>query len=286
MWAEDELAARAGPHHRRVAVLVGAAPGLRGPVAGPGARTAAGCCKALTFQPSGAVVAAATTSLPEGRGRRAQLGLPLLLGARRQLHDGGAVGRGLPGRGRRLLRLHGHRGRLGGRAPSRRCRSCSASAASTTSPSARSPTCRGWRDSRPVRVGNGAWDQQQVDVYGELLGAAQPADRPAAPTSTRTPARSSARLADAAAVRWREPDQGIWEVRGEPRHFLYSKVMCWVALDRAIALAELHRRRRPRGALAARSRRDRRDRRSRRAGATPPARSPSTSAPTPWTRPT
>jgi len=45
--------------------------------------------------------------------------------------------------------------------------------------------------------------------------------------------------ADAAAVRWREADQGIWEVRGEPRHFLYSKVMCWVALDRAIAMAEL-----------------------------------------------
>jgi GH15 family glucan-1,4-alpha-glucosidase len=45
--------------------------------------------------------------------------------------------------------------------------------------------------------------------------------------------------ADAAAVRWREADQGIWEVRGEPRHFLYSKVMCWVALDRAIAMADL-----------------------------------------------
>jgi GH15 family glucan-1,4-alpha-glucosidase len=95
---------------------------------------------------------------------------------------------------------------------------------------------RGWRNSRPVRVGNGAWDQQQVDVYGELLGAvARLADQlPALDEDTRWFLRS---CADTAAVRWRDRDQGIWEVRGEPQHFLYSKVMCWVALDRAIALA-------------------------------------------------
>jgi GH15 family glucan-1,4-alpha-glucosidase len=99
---------------------------------------------------------------------------------------------------------------------------------------------RGWRDSRPVRVGNGAWDQRQVDVYGELLGAAlRLADQlPALDEETRW---FLAACADTAAARWRDRDQGIWEVRGEPQHFLYSKVMCWVALDRAIALApELH----------------------------------------------
>jgi len=96
---------------------------------------------------------------------------------------------------------------------------------------------RGWRDSRPVRVGNGAWDQQQVDVYGELLGAAaRLADQlDHVDDETR---RFLVACADTAAVRWRDRDQGIWEVRGEPRHFLYSKVMCWVALDRAIALAD------------------------------------------------
>ena len=95
----------------------------------------------------------------------------------------------------------------------------------------------GWRDSRPVRVGNGAWEQQQVDVYGELLGAAHRlADQISAMDDDLR--RFLVALADAAAVRWRETDQGIWEVRGEPRHFLYSKVMCWVALDRAIALAD------------------------------------------------
>jgi GH15 family glucan-1,4-alpha-glucosidase len=95
---------------------------------------------------------------------------------------------------------------------------------------------RGWRDSRPVRVGNGAWNQRQVDVYGELLGAAaRLSDQlPAIDEETRWFLTA---CADTAAVRWRDRDQGIWEVRGEPRHFLYSKVMCWVALDRAIALA-------------------------------------------------
>src|SRR5690348_9984324 len=94
----------------------------------------------------------------------------------------------------------------------------------------------GWRDSRPVRVGNGAWQQQQVDVYGEILAAAHRLTRQLQELDEDS-RRFLAGLADAAAVRWREPDQGIWEVRGEPRHFLHSKVMCWVALDRAIALA-------------------------------------------------
>jgi GH15 family glucan-1,4-alpha-glucosidase len=98
------------------------------------------------------------------------------------------------------------------------------------------PHLAGWRDSRPVRVGNGAWSQQQIDVYGELLDAAhQLADY-------LIDLDDDVRgflvvLADSAARRWREPDRGIWEVRGEPRHFVYSKVMCWVALDRAIKLA-------------------------------------------------
>jgi GH15 family glucan-1,4-alpha-glucosidase len=96
----------------------------------------------------------------------------------------------------------------------------------------------GWRDSRPVRVGNGAWNQQQVDVYGELLGAAYQLRDYLESIDDQTRSFLIA-CADAAAVRWREADQGIWEVRGEPRHFLYSKVMCWVALDRAIAMAEL-----------------------------------------------
>jgi GH15 family glucan-1,4-alpha-glucosidase len=94
----------------------------------------------------------------------------------------------------------------------------------------------GWRDSRPVRVGNGAWEQRQLDVYGELLGAVHRLSDQVGPLDETTSGFLVA-LADAAAARWHERDQGIWEVRGEPRHFLYSKLMCWVALDRAIAMA-------------------------------------------------
>jgi alpha,alpha-trehalase len=98
------------------------------------------------------------------------------------------------------------------------------------------PHLAGWRDSRPVRVGNGAWTQRQLDVYGELLGAAQ---RLVQQLGELDPVaqRFLAAAADTAARRWKEKDQGIWEIRGEPRDFLYSKLMCWVALDRAIALA-------------------------------------------------
>ena len=95
---------------------------------------------------------------------------------------------------------------------------------------------RGWRDSRPVRVGNGAWNQRQLDVYGELLGAAE---RLVAQLGEIEPIIRSFLItaADAAAMRWKEKDQGIWEIRGAPRDFLYSKLMCWAALNRAIDLA-------------------------------------------------
>jgi GH15 family glucan-1,4-alpha-glucosidase len=98
------------------------------------------------------------------------------------------------------------------------------------------PHLAGWRGSRPVRVGNGAWNQRQLDVYGELLNAAWRLVEQLGELDPVTRRFMSA-AADTAAARWTEKDQGIWEVRGAPRDFLYSKLMCWVALDRAIALA-------------------------------------------------
>ena len=118
------------------------------------------------------------------------------------------------------------------------------------------PNLEGWRDSAPVRVGNGAWNQRQLDVYGELLGAvyrlsdhvfdstsrvgptADPDKWGAPPDLAPATRRFFVELADTASRRWTEKDQGIWEIRGEPRDFLYSKLMCWVALDRAVALAD------------------------------------------------
>ena len=119
------------------------------------------------------------------------------------------------------------------------------------------PHLKGWRGSVPVRVGNGAWNQRQLDVYGELLSAvyrlsdhvfddasrrvgplAAPDKWGAPPDLVPATRRFFVQLADTAARRWREKDQGIWEIRGEPRDFLYSKLMCWVALDRAVALVD------------------------------------------------
>ena len=94
----------------------------------------------------------------------------------------------------------------------------------------------GWRDSRPVRVGNGAWSQRQLDGYGNVLLAAHRLRGQLARMSDTT-RHFLAEIADAAATRWQEPDQGIWEMRTPPQHYLHSKLMCWAALDRAIDLA-------------------------------------------------
>jgi GH15 family glucan-1,4-alpha-glucosidase len=94
----------------------------------------------------------------------------------------------------------------------------------------------GWRGSRPVRVGNGAWNQVQLDVYGELLNAIHVYNARLGDLHPEIRA-FIADLADTAARRWHERDSGIWEMRGDPLHHLSSKVMCWTALDRAVKLA-------------------------------------------------
>jgi alpha,alpha-trehalase len=95
---------------------------------------------------------------------------------------------------------------------------------------------RGWRDSAPVRVGNGAWGQTQLDVYGELLDALHLYHAQLGELHPEIQ-RFIADLADTAARRWKEKDAGMWEMRGETRHHLSSKVLCWTALDRAVKLA-------------------------------------------------
>jgi GH15 family glucan-1,4-alpha-glucosidase len=189
----------------------------------------------LTYQPSGAIVAAATTSLPESVGgernwdyrfawvRDASFTLEALWVAACPdeamdffgfMATAAAAGVG-PGIPLQIMFGVGAEHDLSERTV---------------------PHLRGWRGSRPVRVGNGAWRQRQTDVYGELLGAVYRLSDQITEMDDDVRGFLIA-MADHAAVAWREPDQGIWEVRGEPRHFVYSKVMCWVALDRAIRLA-------------------------------------------------
>lgn len=95
----------------------------------------------------------------------------------------------------------------------------------------------GYRHSRPVRVGNGAATQTQLDVYGCLLDAAHLWIRT---DNVLTPDgwRFLRGLVEMARMRWSEPDRGLWEIRSEPQHFVYSKVMCWLAVHRGIQIAE------------------------------------------------
>jgi GH15 family glucan-1,4-alpha-glucosidase len=95
----------------------------------------------------------------------------------------------------------------------------------------------GFRGSSPVRVGNDAWRQKQLDVLGEVIDAAHQLREQLGEEFDEPVARLICAFADRAAERWREPDAGMWEARDAYRQYLTSKVMCWVALDRAIALA-------------------------------------------------
>ncbi|NBM14716.1 glycoside hydrolase family 15 protein [Streptomyces sp. GC420] len=189
----------------------------------------------LTFQPTGAVVAAPTTSLPEEPGgvrnwdyryawvRDASFTLDALWVA------------ACPDEAEAFFRWMAH---AAAQAPDRRLdlQIMFGIRGERDLSERRLAHLSGWRGSSPVRIGNAAWSQRQLDVYGELLSAAHRLCDYLG--GLDGPARAFlAGLADAAAERWREPDQGIWEVRSAPQHFVYSKLMCWVALDRAVALA-------------------------------------------------
>lgn len=99
------------------------------------------------------------------------------------------------------------------------------------------PWLSGYEGSRPVRIGNAAVQQTQLDVYGEVLDALYVAQCHGLPTVDRAIAIGSSVLGHLARI-WRQPDEGIWEVRGPPQHFTHSKVMAWVAFDRAVKIRE------------------------------------------------
>lgn len=94
----------------------------------------------------------------------------------------------------------------------------------------------GYANSQPVRVGNAARTQNQLDIFGELMDSLYLSNKYGSAIS-HDGWLHVMRMVDHVCRHWREPDEGIWEIRGEPRHFLHSRVMCWVALDRAVRLA-------------------------------------------------
>ncbi|KOC92868.1 glycoside hydrolase family 15 protein [Winslowiella iniecta] len=93
----------------------------------------------------------------------------------------------------------------------------------------------GYAGSTPVRIGNDAWQQTQLDIYGELMDAIYLANKYGEAISHRG-WENVCRMIDYVCENWNQPDAGIWEMRGEAQHFLHSRLMCWVALDRALRL--------------------------------------------------
>ncbi|MGH3110170.1 MAG: glycoside hydrolase family 15 protein [Gaiellaceae bacterium] len=185
--------------------------------------------KALVYEPTGGIVAAPTTSLPEALGgvrnwdyrycwlRDATLTLLAFLRA-------GYLDEARDWRDWLLRAIAGSPSELQvmfGVAGERRLLEVEL------------PWLCGYEGSRPVRIGNGASQQLQLDVYGEVVDALHTARVKGIAASDHAWAMS-ARLFDWLESGWREPDEGIWEVRGPKRHFTHSKVMCWVAFDRAV----------------------------------------------------
>ncbi len=189
--------------------------------------------KLLTFHPTGAIAAAATTSLPETIGgernwdyrftwlRDASFTLKALF-ALGHISEADSFIRWLHTTYRRhgsdnlqiMYSIHGDE----------------------TLPERKLLHLKGYRNSRPVRIGNLAHTQNQWDIYGEVMDAAlRLSDYAGKIDAGLWPFFQD--ICDMAAENWHKPDEGIWEVRNGPFHFVYSKVMCWVALDRGITIA-------------------------------------------------
>ncbi len=190
--------------------------------------------QALTYQPTGAVIAAATTSLPEEVGGSANWDYRF-----GWLRDGSLTLKALwvaacPDEGERFFDwITNSIGVVGdGRLPI-----MLGAAGEHNLTEHTLDHLAGYADSRPVRIGNDAWSQQQLDVLGEVLECAWVLRDQLGDLSPATAAFLRS-LADRAAATWDQADAGIWEGREGDRDYVTSKVMCWVALDRAIKLAD------------------------------------------------
>ena len=196
--------------------------------------------KLLTFEPTGAIVASPTTSLPEAIGGQRNWDYRLSWLRDSQFVITALMHRGYFGEAHDFFHfLH-----EAAKGPADEIQILYGIRGERVQREHYLTYLEGYRESKPVRVGNAAGAQKQMDVYGELLNCMHSYSKMAASAADQKAHAEEvwsmvAPLADLAAQHWREPDNGIWESRGGQRHFVHSKAMCWVALDRAIKLASI-----------------------------------------------
>ena len=191
--------------------------------------------KLLTFEPTGAIVAAPTCNLPEGIGgtRNWDYRYTWIRDAAFTLY--GLLRIGFTKEAEKFM--HWLEARCHELNPDGSLQIMYGIDGRHALPEITLPHLDGYRGSRPVRVGNDAYNQLQLDIYGELLDSVYLYNKYGAPISYDL-WRHLRRLVNWVCDNWTRPDEGVWEVRNGQQHFLYSKLMCWVAIDRGLRLAD------------------------------------------------